>query len=153
MAITPNPGYLLDTNIILRYVDSNHALYPVVNHAIETLFTLNSVLYIAPQNCVEFWNVATRPLERNGFGLTPTKADKLLQGLEQIFNLLPDSPLIYPTWRKLVTKFDVSGVQVHDARLIAIMQVNYISHLLSFNTKDFNRYSAAGIIAVDPSQV
>lgn len=153
MPTTLSPSYLIDTNILLRYVDSNHALYQSANHAIETLFEFGSKLYIAPQNCIEFWNVATRPAERNGFGMTPTNADALLNGIEQIFALLSDIPSVYPEWRQLVTTFGVSGVQVHDARLVAIMRVNQISHLLSFNTKDFIRYSAAGIIAVDPSQI
>lgn len=148
-----NQPILLDTNILLRYADSHHVLYPVASQAINTLSQQNNVLCIAPQNCVEFWNVATRPIERNGFGMNLSQADAALQVMEQLFSLLSDAASIYPEWRQLVTNFGVSGIQVHDARLVAIMRVNQISHILTFNTKDFVRYIADGIVAVNPSQV
>ena len=46
----------------------------------------------------------------------------------------------------------VSGVQVHDARLVAAMVSHGVRHILTFNTADFNRYAPEGIIAVDPSE-
>jgi len=153
MQITHKHSYLLDTNVILRYVDHSHTLYPMAKHAVDTLKQSGYELHIAPQNCIEFWNVATRPVTRNGFGLTPFDADKMLGLIEQLFPLLSDTSAVYWAWRKLVVQFGVSGVQVHDARLVAIMQVNQITQILSFNSSDFTRYTSAGITAVDPSTV
>jgi predicted nucleic acid-binding protein len=45
----------------------------------------------------------------------------------------------------------VMGVEVHDAKLVASMNVYGITHLLTFNLTDFRRYS--GITAVSPSDV
>lgn len=45
----------------------------------------------------------------------------------------------------------VSGVQVYDARLVAVMKVHDVTHLLTLNDRDFARYS--GITVVHPSQV
>lgn len=109
--------YLVDTNILLRFADKTHAQHPIVQSALQSLHTANHELRITPQNCIEFWNVATRPTTKNGFGLTPTDTSQLLQFVEQLFPLLPDSPAIYPQWRQIVTSFNVSGVQVHDAGL------------------------------------
>ena len=67
--------------------------------------------------------------------------------------MLPDSPAVYRVWRRLVVDYDVSGVQVHDARLVAAMIVHDLTHILTFNTADFNRYAPEGIIAVDPATV
>lgn len=67
--------------------------------------------------------------------------------------LLPDSPAIYPQWRQFVTTFNVSGVQVHDARLVAAMNVHGVTHILTLNTTDFVRYLPSGIVAVDPTTV
>jgi predicted nucleic acid-binding protein len=50
----------------------------------------------------------------------------------------------------LVVAFSVSGVQVHDARLVAVMKVNSIDRILTLNTADFVRYANEGIVAVDP---
>jgi predicted nucleic acid-binding protein len=110
-------------------------------------------LRATPQNFVEFWNVATRPTERNGFGLVPADADRLLRLVERLFPLLPDSPAVYPEWRRLVVSFGVSGVQVHDARLVAAMIIHHATHILTFNTTDFVRYSTIGVVAVDPLTV
>jgi len=110
-------------------------------------------LQIASQNCIEFWNVATGPLERNGFGLTPPEAARLLKLIERLFPVLPDSSEVYKEWRRLVVDFSVSGVQVHDARLVASMKVNDISHILTLNVEDFKRYISEGITAVTPGTV
>ena len=43
------------------------------------------------------------------------------------------------------------GQKGHDARLIAVMLARGITHLLTFNTKDFP--STAGIVIVHPQTV
>ncbi|MDM9379724.1 type II toxin-antitoxin system VapC family toxin [Chlorogloeopsis sp. ULAP01] len=143
----------MDTNFLLRFVDRKSSLNPVTRNVRKKLRANGDKLTITPQNCIEFWNVATRPAVKNGFGLTPTYANRLLQLIERLFPLLPDTPVIYPEWRRLVVKYSVSGVQVHDARLVASMKVNSVTHILTFNTIDFTRYVAEGIMAVDPSTV
>jgi predicted nucleic acid-binding protein len=120
---------------------------------VRTLRAEGHSLRATPQNCVEFWNVATRPIDKNGFGLLPADADRLLRLVERLFPVLPDSPAVYPQWRQLVVLYDVSGVQVHDARLVAAMIVHSVTHILTFNVTDFVRYAALGIVAVDPLAV
>jgi predicted nucleic acid-binding protein len=145
--------YLVDTNVLLRFAERTHPLHPVARAAVRKLRAAGHALQSTPQNFAEFWNAATRPAARNGFGLTPATADGRLRLVERLFALLPDSPLVYPVWRSLVVTFGVSGVQVHDARLVAAMQVSGIAHILTWNTVDFLRYAPDGIIAVDPSTV
>ncbi len=106
--------------------------------------------YIA-QNLVEFWNVATRPKERNGFGLSVAEADREATLIEGEFTLLPDNEQLHPEWRRLVLTHSVVGVQVHDARLVAAMRVHGIRHLLTLNDQDFLRYP--GITVVHPRQL
>jgi predicted nucleic acid-binding protein len=45
----------------------------------------------------------------------------------------------------------VMGVQVHDARLAAAMRVHRVSHILTLNVTDFERFS--GLTAVHPSSL
>ncbi|TVQ64557.1 MAG: PIN domain-containing protein [Spirulina sp. DLM2.Bin59] len=145
--------YLVDTNILLRFADRDHPLHPVIRTAIRKLHQEGHKLQVSSQNCIEFWNVATRPIERNGFGLTPLEAERLLQRIERLFPVLPDSSEIYREWRRLVIVFGVSGVQVHDARLVAAMKVNNIPCILTLNGEDFKRYISEGITAVAPGTV
>jgi predicted nucleic acid-binding protein len=53
--------------------------------------------------------------------------------------------------RWLLVAHVVSGVQGHDARLVATMHVYGVPHLLTFNGDDFRRY--AGITAVHPQDI
>jgi predicted nucleic acid-binding protein len=45
----------------------------------------------------------------------------------------------------------VSGVQVHDARLAAVMNVNNVSHLLTLNPRDFERFT--GLTPIHPGDM
>ena len=92
--------YLVDTNVLLRLADRRHSLHPVIRQAIRKLQQEGHTLQITAQNGIEFWNVATRPANKNGFGLTPPEANRLLRLIERLFPLLPDSPSVYPQWRQ-----------------------------------------------------
>ena len=145
--------YLADTNVLLRFADRTHPVHPTVRAAVRKLHASGHRLRATPQNFVEFWNVATRPIERNGFGLALANADRLLRFVERLFPLLPDSPMVYTEWRRLVVSFGVSGIQVHDARIAAAMLAHGVTHILTFNTTDFVRYRMRGIVAADPTTV
>ena len=144
-------AYLVDTNVLLRLAVSADPRHVNARRAVEALE--EEGLYAASQNFVEFWNVATRPVESNGLGQTTTAADQALRSLEQVFPRLPEPADIYDRWRELVVRFDVSGVKVHDARLVALMLANDIARILTFNAADFRRYQVLGIRAIEPGAV
>lgn len=108
-------------------------------------------LSICSQNVIEFWGVATRPLNDNGLGMTSVKVLEEIRRLESFFPMLPDTSDIYREWRSLVTSHEIRGVAVHDARLVAVMIANQATHLLTFNTRDFRRYSE--IVSVHPTEI
>ena len=90
----------------------------------------------------------TRPIIRNGLGLTVTEADLVVKGIEAGMTLLPDNDAVYREWRRIVVQYGVSGVQVHDARLAAAMFVHHVDHILALNVEDFSRFT--GLTAVHP---
>jgi hypothetical protein len=63
--------YLVDSNVLLRWVKPDHSDYPLIISAIDMLLRQDVVLCYAPQNVAEFWNTCTRPVDRNGYGLSP----------------------------------------------------------------------------------
>lgn len=129
----PADDYLVDSNVA---------------EAVATLRRSGAILYFTHQNMAEFWNVATRPVAVNGFGLSPGEAEQQVRSIERGMVLLPDGPQVYGAWRDLVNARSVSGKQVHDARLVAAMMVHGVTHLLTLNTADFTRYPE--ITAVHP---
>ena len=143
-------GYSADTNIMLRSAQPAHSMYAVTSAALNKLVSDKQSLYILPQNVREFWNVATRSIDRNGLGFTHAQVKAEVQRIETIFTVLEDGLPVYREWLSLIDKHKVSGVQVHDAYIAAAMNVHGITNLLTFNVTDFIRY---GINVVSPANL
>jgi predicted nucleic acid-binding protein len=144
-------SYLVDTNVLLRSVDLSHPMNSNATNAINTLRNSGELLHIVPQNLIEFWNVYTRPLERNGLGRTAVETEAEVKRLKTLFPLLLDTEAIYQEWEKLAIAYGIRGINVHDARLVAAMLVHGLTHILTFNMSDFARY--AEVTAVHPTTV
>ena len=142
---------LIDTNVLLRLSRRNDPRHELVAAALDELDRQSSALYFSMQNIAEFWNACTRPVERNGFGLSIAEADRSVAAIERTMTLLPDNREVYSLWRQIVLANDVRGVQVHDARLVAIMRTYDVSHILTLNGTDFSRYDR--VQALHPSQL
>lgn len=143
--------YLVDTNVLLRSIDLNHPMNPDAVQAISTLRSRGEQLHIVPQNLIEFWNVYTRPTDRNGLGRSVAETQAEVNRLKSLFPLLLDTEAIYQEWERLVVAYGIKGVNVHDARLVAAMLVHGLTHILTFNINDFARYSE--ITAVNPISI
>ena len=142
---------LVDTNILLRSVQPNHPLCSQATHAVSKLIRQKDGVFFCAQNIAEFWNVATRPADRNGLGLSPEEALQEVSNIEKTLTLLADVPAIYSAWKQIVAAHKVKGVKVYDARLAAIMSVYAVENVLTFNSADFERFS--DIRAIAPSSL
>ena len=143
--------YLADSNILIRLVKRDHPEYLLTRGAVNALREKGIQLGYTLQNMAEFWNASTRPIERNGFGLTVEEAENNAHEIERSFVFLADTEAVYRQWRRIVVQHRVSGVQVYDARLAAAMYAHEITCILTFNGSDFNRF--AGLTAIHPKQV
>jgi predicted nucleic acid-binding protein len=144
--------YLVDSNVLLRLLQRNDPHHSIIRQVVRSLVARGEELCCAPQNIVELWNVSTRPATaRGGFGLTTAETDRRVRLIERVFTVLEETPAVYPEWRRLVVVNSVIGVQVHDARIVAVMNVHGITHVLTLNGADFSRY--AGITCLAPDQV
>ena len=144
-------SYLVDTNVLLRRAQPSHPLHGVAISRVATLLQKRRPLYFTPQNITEFWNVATRPGERNGMGLSQQLVLAEVADIEALFELLPDSRHIFPEWKRLVAEYGVVGSKVHDARLAAVALAYGVRHVLTFNTADFARFER--LTVVHPSEI
>ena len=137
---------LLDTNILLRMGKSDDPHYQVIRAALLALGARGLRLCYTSQTLGEFWNVSTRPLDKNGFGLSVAETDLVARAIERDFRFLPDSQAVHDRWRRLLVTHEVRGVQVHDARLAGSMYVHGLSQLLTINVRDFARYPGLSIL-------
>jgi predicted nucleic acid-binding protein len=142
--------YLVDTNVLLRGAVTTSIRNPTAAGAIAALLERGDEVLLAPQVLIEFWSVATRPAEVNGFGW-PVEAVRLeIDRLLEQFPLLPESPTVFGEWLRLVTQHGVVGKRVHDTWLVAFFNIHQVGRLLTFNTNDFRGY---GIAVVSPEEI
>jgi predicted nucleic acid-binding protein len=142
---------LVDTNILLRIARRSDPQHGIVDTALARLAGQNTSLYFTHQYIEELLNAMTRPVARNGLGLSAIEAEREVRAIEAGMSLLPDSAAVYQEWRRIVAKHNVCGVQVHDARLAAAMYVHGVSHILTLNVADFSRFD--GLTVVHPDSV
>ena len=129
--------YLLDTNVLLRFAHRADPQHLLVRGALRRLSDAGESLHVVPQNLYEMW------------------ADRLLRLTQRLFPLLPDTPDVFARWQEIVVQAGVSGVEAHDARLVAAMRAHGLTHILTLNTTDFARYAGSpyNIVARDPASV
>ena len=144
-------AYLIDTNVIVRWVLPHDPLSPPARTAVKRLVQQGDAIYVGTQNLMEFWSVATRPHAANGLGMRPAQAAAEVDRIEALFPILDDIPAIYRHWRHLVETCGILGRQVFDARLVALMAAHRVTHILTFNTEDFRRYP--DIVVVSPHDI
>lgn len=142
---------LVDTNILLRITRRSDPQHKLVDTALARLAGQGTTLHYTHQNIAEFWNAMTRPVERNGLGLSVGETEREVHAIEAGMSLLSDNEAVYREWRRIVLKHSVSGVQVYDARLAAAMYVHGVSHILTLNVADFGRFD--GVTALHPDSV
>ena len=143
--------YLADTNLLLRLADPESPQHPVATLALARLLGQGDEVYVTPQNFIEFWAVATRPVEANGFGWNGERTAQEVTEMQRRFPMLPDSPEIFPHWLGLVRRLPVHGKRVHDARLVAVLEAHAVEHLITFNTADFTVFPSLSLI--DPRRL
>ena len=140
---------LIDTNVLLRSVQPSHPMHPSAVHALEILMKRQETLVVALQNVAEFWNAATRPTANNGLEFTIEEAKDELTKIEGFFQILCETPESYETWKTLLIANRVMGVQVHDARLVAVMNTYGVRQIVTFNVADFARFSEIEVLHPD----
>ena len=140
---------LIDTNVLLRSVQPSHPMHGPAVRTVATLIRDGEAVLITPQIVAEFWNVATRPVQLNGLGWSHEKALDEVVRVEGFFSLLIETTEVYSEWKRLLVAYGVTGVQAHDARLVAAMIVYGVRRILTFNVQDFTRYKE--IEAIQPA--
>lgn len=95
-------AWLLDTNILLRMSKSDDPHYVTISGALQLLVSQGARFCFTSQVLAEFWNACTRPLDRNGLGLSIDETDRIARVIERDFELLPDSRDVHDRWRHLL---------------------------------------------------
>jgi len=142
---------LIDTSILVALKGVDTARLSESQRVLQVLDVQEYSLCVCAQVIMEYWAVATRPITaRGGLGLTVSDADADIQAFLRQFDLLPDTETLLQVWHDIVRNYSVSGRQVWDARIAALMQIHSVTTLLTYNPLDFQRYDF--ITALSPSE-
>jgi predicted nucleic acid-binding protein len=139
-------SYLIDTNIWLRGVQHAAPHHMAAVEALATLLAQGNDVFITTQNLIEFWSVASRPIESNGLGWSVEAVRQEIDRLLVQFPLLDDTAAIFSHWLQIVSTYRVVGRRVHDARLVAVMLAHDVTHLLTFNRDDFRQFDMITVV-------
>jgi predicted nucleic acid-binding protein len=141
--------YLLDANVVVRLMEPAAAEHTIIKETIHRLIESGHNVVLAPQVLTELWVVATRPVDVNGFGWSPTATCEVIARLRSHFPLLDEGPATFEHWLALVEAGKTRGKRAHDARLAAVMLSNGVREILTLNPADFQ--GLPGIVPVVPT--
>jgi len=96
-------------------------------------------LWISRQVIREYAVIMSRP-QTFAQPLSPTTLIARMGYLQQHFQIADDTAAVTAALLRLLNNYPIGGKQVHDANLLATMQVQGIRHLLTHNAKDFARF-------------
>ncbi|MBD2133242.1 type II toxin-antitoxin system VapC family toxin [Sphaerospermopsis sp. FACHB-1094] len=143
--------YIIDTNVVMRFCNPSDVQHHLATEAISRLLTQGDECFLTAQILVEFWAVATRPVEVNGLGWSVETTRKTIDQVLRRFPLLKESEDIFPNWLNLVTTNKVMGKRTHDVRIVAVMLAYQVTHILTFNPSDF--LLTTSIVVVRPQEL
>lgn len=139
----------VDTNILVYFSNSLSPWNSIATQTLQDARQLGVDLIVSPQIMREYLASATR---ESLLGSGPPLLDIIqnFQYFRSDFRVVDDNMNILSNLAGLVQTFPMGGKQIHDTNIVATMQFYGITHVLTHNTKHFNRF--ASLITVVPLQ-
>jgi len=138
----------LDTNILVYATlkDFDEEKHHLSVKFLKHLYRNNKKqLIISTQILREFYAVVTNPkyLKKP---LIPEQAINQINYFKSVFMVLPVGLSVIDELEKLLTKYQITGQNIHDTTIVATMNKNKIKTIASFNTSDFNKFKEIDVI-------
>ena len=133
-------GIFIDTNILIysTFPDFDSEKHIQSLESLNQLLQSGKPLFVSSQILREYFAISTngsifkRPLNRK------QAVGKIHEFLKR-FNLLLEKETTIETLMDLIEKYTVSRQKIHDLNIVATMIDHGISHLLTYNKKDFKK--------------
>lgn len=144
MATRDDNALFVDTNVLVYANVIETPFHEQALAAIKAAYQANRTIWISRQVIREYLVILTRP---QAFQNLPKAT--VLEQVDQFigrFQVADDTASVTCQLVKLMRDFQVGGKQVHDANIVATMQVQGIRHLLTHNEKDFARFGQVIVV-------
>ena len=130
----------LDTNVLVLSRFEAAPNHSRARHRMRTAIEGKETLRISRQVLREYLATVTRP-QPWSHPVSMVAALNHVATLGAHFEILEDGPGVTVMLTKLCRTVLVAGKQVHDANIVATMLAHGERQLMTFNAKDFRRYS------------
>lgn len=142
----------LDTNVLLSATVESRPDHRVCMELFRGAPASGVHLVTIPQVFREYLVVATRPREDNGLGMSVTDALHNIGSFRMRVHLLPEAAEVTDKLASLIERLSISGKHIHDANLIAAMQVHRVGILVSANSGDFARFERIELLTPEAAR-
>lgn len=149
MVTTAADPIFIDTNILLFAAIPASPQHAAALAALHAIAQSGAPAWISRQIVREFLVYLSRPGVLKA-PLAPSRAAVQAASLMSIYRVADEDASVATTLLNLLRTIGAAGKQIHDANIVATMQVHGIPRLLTHNVSDFKRYSP--LITVVPLQ-
>jgi predicted nucleic acid-binding protein len=130
----------VDTNVLVYTDQAGSAFHAPARAAIGRLERGSAALWISRQVLREYMVTVTRPSPAGVLPMTRAEAATAVEGFLTAYVVAEDGPAVMARLVDLVRSVPVGGKQIHDANIVATMQVHGVIRLLTFNGADIRRF-------------
>ena len=148
MKIDVGSKVMLDTNVLIEATDQNRVFHTIASDLFRNAWNAGVSLFISTQSLREYLVVATRPVEKNGLGLSLNKSLFNVQTFRNHTSLLPESVRASEVLLELAEHHRISGLRLHDLQILATADANGVNYLITANDKDFPKTSRVHIVTL-----
>ena len=150
MAMTRGDLAMVDTNVLLAATNTARSDHEASRRFFSRAPGEGIHLATCGQILREYLVVATRPVAVNGLGLSIADALKNLTWFRKRLVYFEEPEAVHLALVALVESAGITGKRVHDANIVAVMQLFGIRYLVTNNPEDFS--SLTGIAVVVPEE-
>jgi len=135
-----NKSIIFDSNIWIYFLNEHSELHELAIKTISEYLSNDNIIYITSQIMREVLVILTKKSKTKLLG----KPLSIQTAIKQIEYILKFVPVLFETeesnkkLRNLINKYNITGLKIHDANIIAIAETNKIYGILTNNPKDFN---------------
>ena len=138
----------VDTNVLVYAGRPFVPEHSIARAAIDRLQNEERSLWVSPQVLREYLSVVTRSqVTAPALPMSTALAD--VRRFAELFNVAEEGRGTLDRLLRLLDGHVVAGKQVHDAHLVATMLEAGVRSLLTFNARDFERFTA--LIHLEPA--
>lgn len=146
MAPTAGDIVFLDTNVLLSATDTSRPRHNQARNVFKASLDTGFHLAISGQIIREYLVVATREPEENGLGLSPEDAVSNIETFTKRTAMIEESEEVSDYLSDMVSKYNLTGKQIHDANIAATMKTSSIQLLITENSEDFKEFDEITVI-------